>query len=76
MKLQTYMRITLKVSDVSRLHPMLYHEPELISDSSVAHWRAPWLSRLPSFGFEQRVSGQRQTNRKGELDWRGEQLFL
>ncbi len=41
--LQTYMRITLNVADVSRLHPMLCYQPELVSDTSIAHWRAPWL---------------------------------
>ena len=73
---QTYMRITLNVANVSRFHPMLCHEPELTSDMSIAHWRAPWLPRLPSFGFEQRISGQRQTRRKRKFDRRVEQIFL
>jgi hypothetical protein len=40
---QTYARITLNVADLSRLHPMLCYQPELVSDTSIAHWRAPWL---------------------------------
>jgi hypothetical protein len=55
---------------------MLCHQPEPVSDTSIAHWRASWLPRLPSFRFEQRISGQRQTHRKGELDWRVEEIFL
>jgi hypothetical protein len=43
---------------------------------SIAHWRAPGLSRLPSFRFEQRISGQGQTRRKRELNWRVQQELL
>ena len=70
------MRIMLNVTDVSRFHPMLSYEPELISETSIAHWRAPWLPRLPSLRFEQRISGERQTHRKREFDWRVENIFL
>jgi hypothetical protein len=48
----------------------------LVADTSIAYWRAPWLPSLPSLRFEQRVSGQRQTNRKRELDWRVHKIFL
>src|SRR5581483_2339419 len=70
------MRITLNVADVSRLHPMLCHHPELVPDESIADGRASWLPRLPSFCFEQRVSGQGQTRRKRNLDWRVKKIFL
>jgi hypothetical protein len=40
------------------------------------NWRAAWVSRLPSSRFEQRISGQRKTNRKRELDRRVEEIFL
>src|ERR1700687_5278008 len=70
------MRITLDVADVSRFHPMLCHKPELVSHTSIAHWRASWLPRLPSLRFEQRISRQRQTHRQRELNWRVEQVFL
>lgn len=43
---------------------------------SVAHWRAPWLPGLPSSSFQQRISGQRKTQRKGELDWRVQNVLL
>jgi hypothetical protein len=43
---------------------------------SIAHWRAAWLARLPSFRFEHRISGQGQPNRKRELDWRVQHVFL
>jgi hypothetical protein len=43
---------------------------------SIAHWRAPGLSRLPPFRFEQRISGQGQPNHKRNLDWRVEHVFL
>jgi hypothetical protein len=66
----------LNVADVSRLHAMLCHKPELVSDTSIPHWSAPWLPSLPSFRFEQRISGQRQTQRKHELDWRVQHVFL
>ena len=48
-QLQTYTRIALDVADVSRVHAMLCHWPKLISETSIAYWRAPWLPRLPSF---------------------------
>jgi hypothetical protein len=35
----------LNVADVSRLHAMLCHKPKLVSDTSIAHWRAPWLPK-------------------------------
>jgi hypothetical protein len=66
----------LDVSDISCLHAMLSNQPELVSDVSIAHRRPPWLARLPSFCFEQRISGQRQTHRKRELDWRVQHVFL
>jgi hypothetical protein len=47
--LHPYMRITLNVADVSRLHPMLCHKPELRSYAPIAHWRASWLPRFLSF---------------------------
>src|SRR5215469_13764140 len=70
------MRITLNVADVARLHPMLCHQPELISDSSIAYGSAPWFPSLPPFRFKQRISGQRQTYRKSELDWLVQKIFL
>src|SRR5215470_13468454 len=70
------MRVMLNVADISRLHPMLCHYPELIPYMSIAHWRAPWLSCLSSRRFQQRISGQRQTRRKRELNWWIEQVFL
>src|SRR5215472_9307282 len=70
------MWITLNVADISCLQAMLCHYPELVSDPSDTHWRAPWLSSLPSSRFQQRISGQRQTNRKRELDWRVQQELL
>jgi len=56
---ETDMRIMLDVADISRFHPMLCHYPELVPDMSIAYWCAPWLSRLSSSRFEQRVSGHR-----------------
>src|SRR5580700_10683870 len=70
------MRITLNVTHVSSLHAVLCYQPELIPDTSIAHRRPPWLARLPSFRFEQRVSGQGHTNRKRELDRRVQHVFL
>src|SRR5690349_14140075 len=75
-QLQTYMRITFNIADVSRLHAMLCYQPEHVSDSPIAHRCPPWLSRLPSFRFEQRISGQRETYRKRELDRRVQQKLL
>src|SRR5215471_20947519 len=70
------MRITLDVADISRLHPMLCHYPELISYMSIAHWGPPWLSCLSSCRFEQRISRQRHTRDKRELNWRVQKIFL
>src|SRR5215469_7376315 len=70
------MRIMLDVADISRFHPMLCHYPELISYMSITHWRPPWLSRLSSCRFEQRISRQRQTRYKRELNWRIQKIFL
>src|SRR5262249_46279630 len=70
------MRILFDVADISRLHPMLCHYPELISDMSIANRRAPWLPGLPPFSFEQRISGQRTARRKRELNWRVQKIFL
>jgi hypothetical protein len=67
---------TLNVADVSRLHPMLCHQPELVSYAPIAHWCAAWLPRLASLSFEQRISRQRQTHRKRELNWRVQKIFL
>ena len=55
---------------------MLCYEPELVLDTSIAHWRASWFSRFPSLCFEQRISGQRQTYYKPDLDWRVQKVFL
>jgi hypothetical protein len=66
---QSYTRITLDVADVSCLHAVLRHQPELLGDPSVAHWRAAWLSGLATDGFEERVPRQRQTNGERELNW-------
>src|ERR1700676_443927 len=73
---QSYTRITFNVADVSRLRAMLCHQPELASDTSIPYRSAPWLPRLPPFCFEQRISGQRQTHRKRELDRRVQHVFL
>ena len=70
------MRITLNVADVSRFHPMLSDQPELVSDAPISDWRASWLTRLPPRGFQQRISRQWQTYRKRELDGRVQQVFL
>jgi hypothetical protein len=73
---QTYMRVMFNVADVSRLHTMLCHNPEFPSDMPIPYWSAPWLPSLSSFRFEQRISGQRQTQRKRQLDWRVQKIFL
>jgi hypothetical protein len=73
---QSYVWITLDVADVSRLHAVLCHKPELVSDAPIADWRAPWLPRFPPSRFEQRISGQGQSNRKRELDRRVQHVFL
>src|SRR5215470_7673227 len=70
------MRIMLNVAGVSRLHPMLCHQPELAPDTSIAHWRAAWFPRFPSSRFKQRISAQWQTNRQRELNWRVQHVFL
>jgi hypothetical protein len=73
---QSYTRITFNVADVSRLHAMLCHKPELVSDASIPYWCASWLPRLPFSCFEQRISGQGQSNQKRELDRRVQHVFL
>jgi len=73
---QSYTRITFNVADVSRLHAMLCYKPELVFDASIPYWCATWLPGLPSFRFEQRISGQRQTYRKRELDRRVQKELL
>jgi len=73
---KSYTRIMLNVADVSRLHAMLCHYPELVSDAPISDWRASWLTRPPPGGFQQRIPRQRQTHRKGELDRRVQQVFL
>jgi hypothetical protein len=51
-------------------------KPELVSDAPIADWRAPWLPRFPPSRFEQRISGQGQSNRERELDRRVQHVFL
>src|SRR5215469_16868043 len=70
------MGITLDVTHVSSLHTMLSHQPELVCDTSIADRRLPWLARLPSFCFEQGISGQGQPNHERELDRRVQNVFL
>jgi integrase len=55
---------------------MLCYQPEHVSDTSIPYRSAPWLPRLPSFCFEQRISGQWETYRKRQLDWWVQQVFL
>jgi len=57
------------------MHPLCYY-PELVSDAPISDWCASWLTRFPPRGFEQRISRQRQTYRKRELNGRIEQEFL
>ena len=58
------------------LHAKLCNYPELISDMSIAYWNTPWLPSFSSFRFQNRVSGQRYTNSKHELDRRVQKIFL
>jgi Winged helix-turn helix len=66
----------LGTQDVSSVHAVLCYKPELVSHMSIAHRRAAGLSCFASFCFEQRISGQGQSNRKGDLDRRVQQVFL
>ena len=63
-----------------RTYPVLasgraWHEG-LVSDTSIPYRSAPWLSSLPSFRFEQRISGQWQPDCERQLDWRVKKMFL
>lgn len=75
-QLETHVRIMPNVANISRLAPVLCYQPELVSKTSIPHWRAPWPPRLPSCRFKQGISGQWQTNRQGQLDWRVQKIFL
>jgi hypothetical protein len=70
---------TLRSRSMLRTYHAFMHallRSEHVSDSPIAHRRAAWLSRLPSFRFEQRISGQRHTHSKGQLDRRVQQEIL
>jgi hypothetical protein len=73
---QPHTRVSPHVEYVSGFHAMLRYYPELLAHSSVADWRAAWLSGFAPRRFEQRIPRQRQTHRKRELNRRIEQVFL
>src|SRR5215469_7033425 len=75
-QLQPHAWVPRNVADVSGLHTVFRHQPELLADPAVAHWRAAWLSGLTTYRLEKRVAGNRQTNGEYELNWLVEQIFL
>ena len=73
---QPHVRVTGNIADVSGFHAVLCDDPELLANPSVAYWRAAWLARLATGGFEESIPGRRNANSKQKLNWRIEQTFL
>jgi len=73
---QPHARMTHQVADLSCLHAVLCHDPELIVDTPIAHRSAPRLSRLATQSFEKRISRRRNADSKQKFDRRIEEIFL
>src|SRR5207253_11025929 len=73
---QAHARVTHQVADVSCLHAMLRHDPELIADAPIAHWSTARLARLATQSFEKRISRRSETDSKQKFDRQIEKVFL
>src|SRR6516162_1175754 len=73
---QSHAWVPRDVADVSGLPTVLRHQPELLADPTVAHWRPAWLSGVTTYGLKKRIARNRQTHGKHELNWLVEQVFL
>src|SRR5437899_10871251 len=73
---QPHARVTANIADVPGFHAVLCDDPELLANASVAYWRAEWLARLATGGFEESIPRRRNANSKQKLNWRIEQIFL
>jgi len=66
-QLQSHSRVVRNNPDVSRLHAVLCHNPELIADACVAHWSAARLPRLATPGFEEPYQAAQRPQQTGKL---------
>src|SRR5579863_2103230 len=69
-------RIGHDITNVSRLHAVFSHNPELPVDKCVAHGGVTQFPALAAGRLQKRISRWSQADRKQELDRRVEQIFL
>src|SRR5437879_6759527 len=75
-QLQPNSWIRLNITHVPCFDAVSRHDPELRTDASVAHRRAPWLSGLTPDRFEKRISRRRNADCQQKFDRRIEKVFL
>jgi hypothetical protein len=68
--------VMCNVEDISRFRAVLGHDPELSADSTIAHWRAAWLSGLAASRLQQGIPRPHQAVSKQHLHRWVEQVFL
>src|ERR1700687_628719 len=73
---QPYAWVRRNIADISRLHAVLRHKPELIADPTVANWNPARLPALTSDGFEERIPWRRHADSEEQLNRRVEHVFL
>src|SRR5438128_9146100 len=73
---QPHARMTHQVADVSCLHAVLRHDPELSANVSVADRSMPWLSRLATGRFQEHIARRHHTESEQQLNRRIEKIFL
>jgi hypothetical protein len=69
-------RIAHYVPNVAGFLSMLCHDPELLTNESIAHRGTARLSSLATRRFQERIPRRDQADRKQRLDGRIEQVFL
>lgn len=65
---QPYAWVRRNIADVTGLHAVLDHKPELIADPAVANWSAARLPGLATDHVKQRITWRRNTRSEEELN--------
>ena len=73
---QPHARVTRNIANVPCLHAVFGHNPELIANSSVAHWSTPRFSGLATNSLKERIPWRCNAKRKQNLDRRIEKILL
>ena len=69
---QPHSWVLFNIADVSCLHAVLCHDPELSADECVTHRSAARLPGLATDRFKQRIPGRHNTEGKEKLNRRVE----